>query len=278
MTTFVTGATSQLGYFLLPQLIARGEAVVALSRRAQPAHGAEMDWRVGDIESLGPLATPPSRIVSFGPLPGLAGWLRRAGPIEGARLVAVSSMSAESKRASPVAAERHISQVLRDAEAAVAQECERRGIAWTVLRPTLVYGAGLDRNFTPLVHCARRWRVFPLPRARGLRQPVHAQDVASAALAALDTPVRDIVPIGGGERLTVAETYSRVRASIGVATLGVAIPAVAARCAPLLPPALQGALSRLDQDLVADNSRLQASLGITPRGFAPDAACWRTGP
>jgi len=36
-----------------------------------------------------------------------------------------------------------------------------------------------------------------------------------------------------------------------------------------LLPAMRGPLSRLDQDLIADNAEVMRLLGITPRGFRP---------
>jgi hypothetical protein len=81
-------------------------------------------------------------------------------------------MSAQSKRDSVVPAERALAQRLRDGEAALARACVARGSAWTVLRPTLVYGAGLDKSLTPIARRALRTRVFPLPAGRGLRQPI----------------------------------------------------------------------------------------------------------
>ena len=39
-------------------------------------------------------------------------------------------------------------------------------------------------------------------------------------------------------------------------------------------PRLRGPLDRLDSDLIADNSAVQQLLGVFPRPFRPDAACW----
>jgi nucleoside-diphosphate-sugar epimerase len=215
-------------------------------------------------------------IVSFGPMDALAAWLERNPVPALRRVVATSSMSAESKRNSPVPAERALAQRLRDAETALASVCDKRGVAWTVLRPTLIYGAGMDRSLTPLARRAMRSRVFALPPGRGLRQPVHAQDIALAVMAALQRPAGAgrVIPIGGGERLAAAQMFARVRRSLGVRTLPVPVPRPAAFLAQRLLPRLRGPLSRLDRDLVADNTELERQLGVHPRGFAPDAATW----
>ncbi len=275
MTILVVGASSQIGYFLLQRLRARGEPVLALSRRPRPALDG-VEWLVGDLPAAVPALPPLSAVVSFGPLLGLAAWLRRGEGQGTPRVVATSSMSAQSKRDSDVPAERAISQQLRDGEAALAEACAARGLAWTVLRPTLIYGAGLDKSLTPLARRAMRTRVFPLPAGRGLRQPVHADDLAQAVLAALAQPASSglILPAGGGERITAGEMFARVRHSLPCATLPIPLPAWGLRLARHAVGRLRGPLTRLETDLIADNGELQRVLGVSPRPFRPDAACW----
>src|SRR5690348_10705261 len=212
-TVLVCGASSQIGWFLLPELVRTGAPVLALSRRVRPA--------VAGVTWLQDALPQPSRVTdaavsacSFAPLDALARWIDAGAAPNLERVVATSSMSAESKQASPAAAEREISRRLREGEAALASACERRGVAWTILRPTLIYGAARDKSLTPLARRATRWRVFGLPAGSGLRQPVHAADVSAAVLRALDGGARGrVLQIGGGERLTASAMFERVRAS-----------------------------------------------------------------
>ncbi|MHB1059872.1 MAG: SDR family oxidoreductase [Rhodanobacter sp.] len=275
MTLLVFGASSQIGHFLLPRLLASGEPVLALSRRPRPPQ-AGVTWLQGTLPDRVPALPQLSAIVSFGPLQGLADWLAQATLADAPRVIATSSMSAETKRESGVPSERAISRQLREGEAALAVACERHGCAWTVLRPTLVYGAGLDKSLTPIARRAMRLRVFPLPSGRGLRQPALADDSAQAVLAALECPAAAgrILPIGGGERLRSGEMFARVRRSLPRATAPLPLPAWLLRMAQRVLPPLRGPLSRLDSDLVADNGELQRLLGIHPRPFRPDAAMW----
>lgn len=270
----VAGATSQIGWFLLPELVRRGVPVLALSRRSRAAV-AGVTWLRGALPQPGAAVDGVRAACSFAPLDALAAWIRSGGAPRLERVVATSSMSADSKRGSPVAAERALARRLRDGEAALADACAARAIAWTVLRPTLIYGAALDRSLTPIARRAARWRVFGLPAGRGLRQPVHAADVAAAVLRALDgAAVGRVLPIGGGERLRAAEMFARVRASLPFHTLALPVPALAIRVGARLVPRLRGPLTRLDEDLVADNAELERLLGVRPRGFQPDRACW----
>ncbi|HEX7325807.1 MAG TPA: NAD-dependent epimerase/dehydratase family protein [Rhodanobacteraceae bacterium] len=270
----VCGASSQIGYYLLPGLVRAGAGVLALSRiRRAPVQG--VTWLHGALPQPPAEVARANSICSFAPLDALAAWIESGAVPDLQRVIATSSMSTESKQASPVAAERALARRLRDGEVALASACERRGINWTVFRPTLIYGCGRDRSLTPLALRAARWRVFGLPAGRGLRQPVHAADVAAAVLCALDdSAAGHVVQVGGGERLPATEMFARVRASLPVRTCVVRIPGLVVSLGARVVPPLRGPLTRLSHDLVADNSELERLLGIHPRGFRPDANCW----
>ena len=278
MTVLVFGGSSQIGHFLLPRLLARGAAVTAVSRHAR-ASQAGLRWLQGSLPDAVPGELPmPSAIVSFGPLGPFADWLARADfGSEPPRVVATSSMSAETKRDSAMPAERAVAQQLRDGEQALAAACARHGAPWTVLRPTLIYGAGLDKSLSPIARRAWRTRIFPLPAGRGLRQPVHGDDIALAVLAALDNPASAgrILPIGGGERLSARDMFARVRQTLPHANLPLPLPAWLLHAGQrVAPPKLRGPLQRLDADLVADNDELERLLGIRPRPFQVKAEMW----
>ena len=140
----------------------------------------------------------------------------------------------------------------------------------------MIYGLGLDENLSPIARRALRTRLFPYPKGRGLRQPVHAEDVALAAWRALGTPAAQgrIIEIGGGERLRIDEMFRRVRDDLPVWTVPLALPHACMRVMGVVMPRLRGALSRVDTDLVADNRELEAVIGMQPRSFSPDVACW----
>ena len=273
-TVLVCGASSQIGFFLLPELVRADIPVLALSRKPQVT-AAGVTWLQGALPQPPVAANSASSVCCFAPLDALAGWIEGGVAANLKCVVATSSMSAESKRASPVAAEREVSRRLHEGEAAVARACERRGIAWTILRPTLIYGAARDRSLTPFARRAMRWRVFGLPAGSGLRQPVHAADIAKAVVRALDGDAAgQVVPIGGGERLPASEMFARVHASLPVHTVPLRIPAPLIRMGARWVPPMRGALTRLQQDLVADNGELERLLGVHPRPFRPGPECW----
>ncbi len=276
MTILIFGGSSQIGHFLLPRLLQRGDSVLALSRNPPASAQGGLIWMRGELPTHIPALPPLSAILCFGPLPAFAEWLAHVSLIGTPQVIATSSMSAESKRDSQVPAERALSRQLREGELALANACAQHGLAWTVLRPTLVYGAGLDRSLTPIARRASRARCFPLPAGSGLRQPVHADDIAQAVLSALGNGAvaGRVLPIGGGERFTAGEMFIRVRGSLSVATLPLPLPSWLLRLARHTLPQLRGPLHRLDADLIADNSELQRLLGVQPRPFRPDASMW----
>jgi len=276
MTVLVSGATSQIGRFLLPRLVAQGLPVRALSRHAHAAQDG-VEWQVGDMRALPAPVQRLQAIVSFAPLDAWGDWLAGQSRAPADRIIVTSSMSVVTKQSSTQADEQALVALLQRGERNLAAQAERLGMQWTVLRPTLVYGAGIDRSLTPFVARARRTRVFPIPMAHGMRQPVHADDIAQAVLAALqrDAAAGQTLQIGGGERLDYQRMFQRVHASIGTATVPLYLPRAALRLLAAAVPRARGPVSRLEQDLVADNTALTTLLGVRPRPFEPTPATWR---
>jgi nucleoside-diphosphate-sugar epimerase len=221
---------------------------------------------------------------SLGPLNGFANWIEHARVAGNPRLVALGSMSVLSKRDSADARERDLARTLQQGEQQLADAANRKDLDWTLLRPTLIYGAGLDRSLSPLARLGMRWRVFPkIPAATGLRQPVHAEDLADACLVASQVPLarQQTYDLGGGEQLSFAEMISRVRGSLPRSTLGISLPFGTLRVALTLArlrPQWRGittqAIERLKRDLVADDQLARSQLGWSPRSFRPVAATW----
>lgn len=280
MSTFlVFGATGATGRQLLARLLARGDGVDAVSRRAH-AGSSPPRWIVGDLHAG--VAAPAAAydvIASLGPLEAFAAWFETASAPAAQRIVALSSMSADSKRGSPDAAERALAARLLAAEARLAAAAAARGADFTILRPTLIYGDGRDASLAPIARFARRWHLMPLPvGADGLRQPVHAADLAAAVLASAeaDAARNRVYPIGGGERLTFRRVLLRMRAALPGPTVPLPLPLWLLRMpGPWLRHGSAAAVERLRRPLVADNSAAAADFGYAPRGFEAAAAVAR---
>jgi nucleoside-diphosphate-sugar epimerase len=264
----VFGATGSVGQFLLP-LLSPLHRVIAVSR-SPPAD--QTGWIGGDLNDPG-LAWPAADIaISLGPLDAFAAWLQRYPATMLRRVIALSSMSAESKRESTDPHERALAERLRIAESLVMDTAAARGIACTLFRPTLIYGAGTDRSLAPIARFARRWRILPIPfGANGLRQPVHARDLAAACAAALANTATfgKIYALGGGERLRFDTLLRRLRAALPGPVLPVPVPMMALRLAARRRQGLfsASAVSRLRQPLIADHDDAIRDFGYAPTAF-----------
>ena len=280
----VIGGSGQIGRYLVPQLLASAHAVLAVSRIPRSTRHAGLHWLQGDVFATLPALPELDMIFSLGPLDGFAAWLARTRLAGKPRIVAFGSMSASSKRDSPDPGERALAQSLRQGEQALAAAAACADLPWTLLRPTLIYGAGLDRSLTPLARRAARWHVFPLlPAARGLRQPVHAEDLATLCRAAIsrDAAVGRSFDLGGGERLAFATMLERIRQSLPGWTLPAPVPLPALRLALRLAGGSgiwrglgPGMVARLGMDLLADDGPARQHLDWSPRPFHPRASTW----
>lgn len=268
MTILVIGASSQIGYYTLRRLCGEGYRVLALSRQPFESSGPLLEWRRGGIEEL-ECQSGLEGIVSFGPLIGVAAWLSRHIDAPAGHLVATSSMSALTKQTSASPEERRVVADLIDGEAHVHAQCKRLGMRCTILRPTMVYGAGRDKNLTPIAQRAVRHRVAVLPVGSGSRQPVHADDLAMAAVQLLESAegVSQTLSVGGGERMDASSMFRKVHAALPVPTLALPVPPPVMRLAATMLVPIRGPVSRLSTDLIADNGAFIDAVGFEPRRF-----------
>ena len=276
----VFGASGQVGRQVLERCETARQSLLALSRHPhQGPESAMLGWRCARLPDAVPALPPAAAILSLGPLDLFAEWFAQWQPQRGApRIVALSSMSVVSKAASPHVGERALAARMRHAEQLLADRCDELGLPWTILRPTMLWGGASDRTVSRLARLALRWRVLPMPRGRGLRQPVHVADVAAAVIAAVgcERACGQRIACGGGERLAAVELFRRVHASLPQRTLILPVSAVLLRLLGTMGRFSRSAaaIGRLEQDLTADNAQLETLLGVHPRSFSPRAPDW----
>ena len=281
----VAGASNQIGAFLLPMLLADGWQVTAISRREKPnwiKGAASLDWqtldlagdrlplsKVSDLIHLAPLHL-------FGPLVAVMPELRR--------VVVTSSTSRFTKIDSSDRGERSTARRLAIGEREVIETCQGRALTWSLLRPTLIYGAGFDRSLTRLAGLIERLHFLPLPgQGLGQRQPVHAEDLATAILKLLGNEARQNrdYELCGGETLAYREMATRIFESLGLKPRLVQLPMPLLRLGVSLlrlHPHYRDIgvemLNRINEDLVFDCSKASGDFGYQPRGFAPRREDW----
>ena len=100
-----------------------------------------------------------------------------------------------------------------------AEESVRRsGLAWTIVRPALIFGPG-DRFSSTLARMLRRLPVFPVFGSGAyVLQPVAVAEVAAALVAALEIGAcaGEVIEMGGPEVLTYTETVRRTAAALAI--------------------------------------------------------------
>jgi nucleoside-diphosphate-sugar epimerase len=204
----VLGARSQIGHFLIPRLVNEGYEVTAASRKNIKNNDIEgVSWKCLDMSSEGELDLPDgcTTIVSLAPIWLLANRIPEFADKGVDRIIVFSSTSRFTKLDSSSDADRSLAERLAEAEAALVAECARKSIQWTLFRPTMVYGCGMDQNIFSIAGFIRKFGCFIMAgEGRGCRQPVHADDLADACVKALmnsKTHQKDY-NLSGGETLS----------------------------------------------------------------------------
>lgn len=270
------GASGSIGQFLIKRLAESEVTLLAVSRR-QPAMalaGSGVIWMQHDLDQ-GPLEAQANVLVGLGPIRHVLEQVRQGRGI--GRVVAMSSASTLFKAQSPDAAERALMTKLIELEDQLEAECRERDIDLTLLKPALIYAPGLDANVSRVAGLIARLRVVPYC-GRGLRQPVHADDLARLVV---DCLLRGRATVGrwllgGGETLAYPDMLRRIAERHGQPARLVPVPA------SLMKVVLKGAhamgrvldirpvmLDRQKIDLVVDDAPARERLGWDPRPFRP---------
>lgn len=198
------------------------------------------------------------------------------------RIVALSSTSLFTKSGSNDAKDRGLADRLARAEENLMTWASRQGVEWTILRPTLIYGGGTDRNISEIASIIRRFGCFPLlGRADGLRQPVHVDDVAEACIAAIEAPqaINKSYNISGLEILTYREMATRVFEVLDHSPRFVPFPLRvikagigAIRIFPRYRHWTAAMAERMNLDMVFDHCDATKDFGFVPRPFTLEHA------
>lgn len=278
------GASSAVGGYLLPLLLARGRSISAVTRQDPTqlrARFPAIAWSQAALPDAPAADVAVTHVLSLGPCDAFVDWLTRQPPGGALRqIIAFGSTSADTKADSPSDRERALAASLRRSEARLAQECTRLNATWTLLRPTLIYGAGTDL-VARIGDFAARWHIYPRPLGtigRARRQPVHAQDLAIATLGSIDTlaAANQRFDLAGDEVLALAALIARAARTrtrfawplplpIGLLLRsGSALGLLESRSG--LDAAGAG---RLAQDQVFDTVPARQALGFAPRRFEP---------
>jgi GT2 family glycosyltransferase/nucleoside-diphosphate-sugar epimerase len=281
---WVFGATSLVGRCLLPRLLAAGCRVRAFCSdpaRAGASESPHLTWHAHDMR--GPASLPsvgrPDALINLAPVFALPPWLPALAERGLREVIAFGSTSAFTKADSANEAERRLANDLMAAEDAVGQTCRRLGLRWAIFRPTMIYSLGHDRNITRLARFVARMKFFPMPgEGRGLRQPVHADDLAKACIALFAWPERwnRSYNLSGGEVLSYRAMVEVIFRRLGCTPRIVGFPAwlwhiglALARFVPGYRDLNLAMLRRVDIDMCFSHDEATRAFGFAPRRFMP---------
>jgi uncharacterized protein YbjT (DUF2867 family) len=278
MRLLVTGGSGFLGAYVLDEARRRGHEVVALARSdtataAVARHGAEP--LSGDFDDPAGLpdvfsAARCSALLNiaslgFGHAPAIVAAARAAG-VDRAVFISTTAVTTRLPARS------------RSVRLMAEEQIRESGLKWTILRPTMIYGAPGDRNLSRLLMLLPRVPVLPLPGGgRHLQQPVHVADAADAALSAVERSesAGSTYDIAGPDPLTFAELLRIAARTVGSQTRFVPVPlrplVAAARGYELLaarPRIRAEQLQRLAEDKEFSIEDAARDLGYAPRSFA----------
>ena len=134
------------------------------------------------------------------------------------QLIALSSTSLFGKADSMDKEEQELVRRISGAEELVRVNSETFRIPYTILRPTLIYDGEHDRSITFIAKVVRKLGFFLVAgEAKGLRQPIHAEDVAKAIFNSIgnEKAHNKALNVTGGETITYFTMIRRVCEAVG---------------------------------------------------------------
>lgn len=271
-----------VGQSLLPLLADAGRRVQAFSRQAwrsglATGQDAQVVLRTLAVTGIKPDNEEIPDWICLAPIWVLPDHFPMLTAYQARRVVALGSTSIFTKQHSSDAAEQDTAEKLSNGERRFIAWAEANRIEWVILRPTLIYGLGRDRNICEIARFISRFGFFPLlGAAQGLRQPVHVEDVASACVAALQSSqaVNHAYNLSGAERLRYREMVRRVFSAMGKPERFISVPVSAFRaaiaCLRIFPRFRKwsvGMAERMNSDLIFDHADAARDFGFSPRPF-----------
>jgi nucleoside-diphosphate-sugar epimerase len=156
------------------------------------------------------------------------------------------------------------------------------GLAYTIARPSMIYGSELDKNVHRLLRFLDRSPVFPMfGSGENLWQPVYYEDCARGLYEALVRPaaVGQSYDLPGAEPLTYLEMVRTAAGTLGRKPRIVRVPleparrVLAAAEALRLPlPVRSEQVLRLREDKAYPYDKAKRELGYAPRTFGEGVA------
>ncbi|MBL8499535.1 MAG: NAD-dependent epimerase/dehydratase family protein [Nitrosomonas sp.] len=276
------GATSLAGECLIRKLIENHWHISAFSRQriTTAANHPQITWQQFATMDSAKVCSEGDKIRAWlcvAPIWVLSEHFDLLSAYGARRIIVLSSTSRFSKNTSSDPGERKIAQQLIKSEELLQTWAAAHEVECVILRPTLIYGYGRDKNIAEIAQFIRRFGFFPLfGSASGLRQPIHVEDVAAACYAALsrENLSSRTYDLSGEETLTYRAMVERVFAAMHRTPRMLTVPLWLFRIAtwglrwlPKYRNWTTAMAERMNQDLKFDCSEAKRDLHFSPRSF-----------
>jgi nucleoside-diphosphate-sugar epimerase len=269
----ITGAMGFVASRLSPKLRERGRTVVAIVRPGRDVSAiASLGFESREVDLTRP-ETARGAFDDIDTVIHLSGMAQAAGLLpewERARVrrgVFVSSAGVYTKLKSSGA----------DSKRASEAALRRSSMAFTILRPSMIYGTPADRNLVRLLRWIDRIPVVPVPGGGHTpQQPVHVDDLTQAILASLDRAASEgrEYDVGGPEAIPLRDLIHACARALGRRVAILPIPVqwahgvvVQARRLGLPTPVRGEQILRLEESKAVDIGPARRDLDFEPRTF-----------
>ena len=210
----ITGASGSLGSRVLLKLSELGYQVAGLGRSQCPSQLHSIgEWLRFDLSAEQAIVHDTDVLIHCAPLWLLPEFLKKLQHNRNLmRCIAMSSTSVIAKENALDDQDRKLARRLLNAENQLMHRLKEH-INITILRPTLIYGYGEDKNITVIVNFIRKFGFFPIAgKANGLRQPVHVDDLVSAISSIISNPTSygKTYTLAGGQTLSYREMLETI--------------------------------------------------------------------
>ncbi|SPY08738.1 NAD-dependent epimerase/dehydratase family protein [Oligella urethralis] len=273
----VLGATSPVGQQVLHLLSEKDVNVFAISRSIE-SHGGDISWINASDFKKGQLPVEEIHaLISVAPIWKIKEYLPALESLRCEKVVCLSSTSRFTKTESSSAYEEQVVTDLIGGENAIQSWSKTKNVNWTILRPTLIYGRGNDRNLSEIAKIIHKLKFFPVfGEADGLRQPIYVDDVANACVLAVFNSASNnkAYNISGAEVLTYKEMVGRVFEAMKLKrrflTINLSLFNFALLFLKLVPRYKNwntSMVQRMNSDMVFDHEEAKQDFGFEPQKF-----------
>jgi len=208
----IFGPYGQVGIAVIRLALSRGIKVVAVIHKKTVSFSHPM-FSVVNVEQLDEVfAKGNKKVVFTGPINKVHEYKKYLKKIS--HLICFSSTSRFTKSNSSNDFYKDIVSSLIAGEEEVIRLSESYKFRFNILRPTLIYGFGIDSNVTAISKFIAKYKIFPVYKnGSGLRQPVHLEDLANSVISLFyggKKAHNKAYNLSGGETLTYYQMVQKI--------------------------------------------------------------------